>query len=51
MKKEHKIYLDKLRASGRINMYGAGLHLQNEFGLDRKDAREILLQWMKTFND
>ena len=51
MKIEHKKYLDSLRKSGETNMFGAGIYLQEEFGLDRREARKILLEWMKTFKD
>jgi hypothetical protein len=51
MKKEHKIYLDKLRESGKCNMFEAGFYLQNDFGLDRKEAREILKEWLESFKN
>ncbi len=49
MNKEHKEYLDRLRESGETNMFGASPYLQNEFGLEKREAREILSQWMKTY--
>jgi hypothetical protein len=49
MKKEHKDYLDSLRESGTINMFGAGQYLIFEFGLEKQEARAILAEWMKTF--
>lgn len=51
MTKEQKIYLDNLRESGTTNMFGAGSYLQEEFGLDKHEAREILKEWMDTFKD
>jgi len=39
-------YLDELRLSGETNMFGAGAYLQQEFGLDRREARAILMEWM-----
>ena len=51
MEKEHKEFLDALRESGKTNMFGAGRYLQEEFGIDRTEAREILLEWIKTFED
>lgn len=39
-------YLDNLRRSGRTNMFGAAPFLAQEFGLDRKEARAILAEWM-----
>jgi uncharacterized protein YciI len=48
---EHLDYLDDLRAAGVTNMFGAGPYLQDEFGLDRATATEILAYWMKTFSE
>jgi len=42
-------YLDALRATGRINMMGAGVYLQRDFGLNRYEAKMAVLQWIKTF--
>lgn len=39
-------YLDELRLSGETNMFGAGEYLQREFGLDRREARDVLMKWM-----
>ncbi len=49
--KESFQYLFELRDSGRVNMFGAGTYLQNERGLDRNKAREILSYWMTHFDD
>jgi len=51
MEKEHKEFLDALRESGKTNMFGAGRYLQEEFGIDRTEAREVLLEWIKNFED
>ena len=48
---EYFEYLDELRLSGETNMFGAGEYLQREFGLDRREARDILMTWMKRKND
>lgn len=50
MTNEHKIFLDDLRESGVTNMFGAAPYLQEEFGLERRDAKDILMEWMKSFN-
>jgi uncharacterized protein YciI len=42
-------YLDSLRKSGRINMFGAAPHLAEAFGLSKNEAREVLRQWMESF--
>jgi hypothetical protein len=44
---EYFEYLEELRKSGETNMFGAGQYLQEEFGLDRREARAILMEWMK----
>lgn len=43
------IFLNDLRESGKINMFGAGPVVQEVFGLDRYEARDIVLEWMKSF--
>ena len=40
-------YLNMVRDHGGINMFGAAPHLAEEFGLDRREARQILLEWME----
>ena len=44
-------YLNRLRNSGVTNMFGAAPYVQQEFGLDRVEARRILTLWMKNFNE
>lgn len=44
------IYLEKLRRSGETNMYGAVPYLQNEFGLDKREAKDILIDWMQNYD-
>ena len=43
---EYYRYLDKLRKSGVINMMGASVYLQRDFGLSRIEARTVLKSWM-----
>ena len=43
-------FLDDLRDSGIMNMMGAPRELQNEFGLNKIQAREIFGLWTKQFN-
>jgi hypothetical protein len=43
-------YLDELRESGDTNMYGAAPYVENEFDMDRKDARAAVSYWMQTFS-
>lgn len=42
-------FLDDVRESGAINMFGATPYLQEAFDLDKREAREILVEWMQTF--
>lgn len=48
---EHLDYLDNLRESGITNMFGAGEYVQQAFGVNRQDAKEIVLYWMRTFSE
>jgi len=48
-KEEYFVYLDNIRETGAINMFGAGPYLQDAFGLSRYEARDILVEWMDTF--
>lgn len=42
-------FLDSLRESGAINMFGARPYVESTFGLSKKDAGEVLSYWMKSF--
>ena len=44
------IYLENLRRSGIVNMFGAAPYLEADFGLDRREARKILAEWMNNYN-
>ena len=43
-------YLNDLRDSGAVNMWGAAPYLMAEFDLDRYEARDALLAWMKNLS-
>jgi len=47
--KEYFEYLDELKASNEVNMFGASIDLQNMFNLSRSRAIGILKGWMETF--
>jgi len=49
--KEYFGYLETLRDSGVTNMFGAAPYLETAFGLSRKEAREVLAIWMKSFSE
>jgi len=49
---EHLEYLDDLRESGVTNMWGASEYLEERCPeLTEKEARDILLYWMDSFNE
>ena len=39
-------YLTRLRDSGKMNMWGASDTIMKTFGLERDDAKDILIDWM-----
>ena len=41
-------YLEELRESGVTNMFGAGEYLEREFSLNNKEAKDVLISWMKS---
>lgn len=42
-------FLDKLRDSGRTNMFGATPYIEEEFGFTKGHSRKILMAWQDTF--
>ena len=45
------MYLDGLRESGATNMFGAGSYVQEEFGVDKREAKRLVVAWMKGFGE
>lgn len=45
------LFLDDLRESGITNMWGASVYLQEVFEVTKIEARDVLLEWMKTFKE
>lgn len=43
-------YLDKLRESGRTNMWGATAYVEAELDWPKNEAKVVLLVWMETFD-
>lgn len=41
-------YLEKLRDSGVCNMWAAPSYLEMEFGLARKEAKDIFIAWIES---
>ena len=44
------IYLEELRRSGVTNMFRATPYLMEEFGLEKNEARKILMDWMNNYD-
>lgn len=42
-------YLDAIRESGAINMFGAAPYLRDEFGFGKAESRAQLKRWMKEY--
>ena len=43
-------FLENLRRSGVVNMFGAVPYLQGAFGMSSGDARVVLGDWMRSYN-
>ena len=43
------LYLEELKMSGETNMFGAGKYLENRFEMTKKQARDMLSLWMKSY--
>lgn len=44
-------FLNFLRKTGVTNMFGAGPYVEEEFGIDRREARRLVSLWMRNFNE
>ena len=44
-------YLNMLRESGQVNMFGATPHLAKEMEISQSEARKIMSLWISNFND
>ena len=42
-------YLNNLRESGEVNMFGARPYLMRKFNIKQSEASDILSDWMKSF--
>jgi len=51
VEEEHLIFLDELRGSGEVNMYGAKPYLVDEFCLENREAGNLLTYWMGSFDE
>jgi hypothetical protein len=50
-KQEVFMFLNELRSTGSTNMFGAAPLIEEFFGVDRKVARGLLKEWMKSFDE
>lgn len=52
-KKEKEVfdYLNALRKSGTVNMFGAVPYIIKIYGLDTKIARKLHADWMENFSE
>lgn len=44
-------FLNDLRASGKINMFGAGVYVQELYSLERREANALVAEWMQNFSE
>jgi len=44
------LFLEGLRRSGAVNMFGAVPFLQEAFGMSFRDARVVLGDWMRSYD-
>ena len=44
------IYLEGLRRSGIVNMFGSAPYLAAAFDISEKEARDIVSDWMQNYN-
>ena len=44
-------FLNELRESGQINMFGAPRVLMESFGLEKKEAKDIFVAWTEQFSN
>jgi len=42
-------FLDNLRLSGAVNMFGAAPYLMDMYAMSKRDAKTVLIYWMETF--
>lgn len=49
--KEMFEFLNDLRESGSINMFGARPYLAKQFELSNMESLDILVKWIKNFNE
>ena len=43
---EHAVFLEEIRVSGKMNMFGVAPILAQTFDISKREAREIASYWM-----
>lgn len=51
MKNEVFLYLEELRESGEINMFGAASYVMETFEMDKTMAIKFVASWMESYRD
>jgi len=51
MQEQVNDFLNDLRDSGAINMFGAVPYIVEEFGVNKYEARDLLKNWMNSFSN
>lgn len=51
MQEKINVYLNALRRSGAINMFGAAPYISETFGVNKQEARQYLKNWMNSFSE
>ena len=49
--REEFTFLNRLRESGTVNMFGASPYVEEEFDVDRNTAKEIVGEWMRWISE
>jgi len=49
LQEEVNVFLDDLRETGAINMFGAAPYVAETFGVSKHEARDLVKNWMETF--
>lgn len=50
MQEKINVYLNALRESGTVNMFGAAPYISETFGVNKEEARQYLKNWMASFS-
>jgi hypothetical protein len=51
LQEQVNVFLDDLRESGAINMFGAAPYVADAFSVSKYEARDLVIKWMETFGE